>query len=112
MVEKKTTRTKKVETDGGLTGLLMDSVVHGIQSFIDGAIESVEQSVHAFVKKVTQQILLFALALFGAILLLIGLAQILSTLYGVAGSGETLIGVFILAIVFMVYTIEGKQVKK
>lgn len=108
MTEKKTTQTKKDDTDMSLTGLLIDGVVRGIQSFIDGAIQSVEQTVHAFVKKATQQAFLFGLAFFGIIFLLVGLAQILSSMYGVPGSGEALMGVFILVIVFVVYTFERK----
>lgn len=108
MTEKKTTQTKKNDTDMSLTGLLMDSVVRGIQSFIDGAIESVEQAVHAFMKKTAQQVFLFALAFFGIIFLLVGLAQILSSMYGVPGSGEALMGVFILVIVFIAYIFERK----
>lgn len=109
MTEKKTTHTKKEDSGAGIAGLLLDGAIRGIQSFIDGALQSVEQKVQSITKRVAEQILLFCLTILGIVFLLVGLSQLLSATYGVPGSGESMVGVFILVTVLMVYLFDRKK---
>jgi len=108
MPEKKTTHTKKETAEGSLTGLLVDGVVRSVQSLIDGALTSVEQSIQRFTQKLTQQVFLICFGFVGIIFLLIGFAQLLSAVYHIPGSGEAIMGIFILIIVFGVYALDRK----
>lgn len=110
MTEKKATHTKKEKaTDTSLMKLLIDVVVRSVQSFVDGTIENVRQMTQAFTKRVARQVFLFCFALLGIVLLLVGLAQLLSAVYGVPGIGAMIMGMFILTIVLVVYLFDHNK---
>ena len=106
MEEKKTAKTKKSDSGSGLGGLLLDGVVRGIQSFVDGTLENIHRTVHSFVKKLGRRVFLFCFAFVGVVFLLVGVAQILSAMYRFPGSGEAIMGIFILLICLVVYAFE------
>lgn len=106
MEEKKATKTEKGNAGIGLTGLLLESVIRGIQSFIDGALQNVHQMVHTFTKKIARRVFLFCFAFLGILFLLVGLAQLLSAMYRFPGSGEAIMGIFILLICLVVYAFD------
>lgn len=109
MAEKKTTHVKKDDTDVSLTGLLMDSVIRGVQSFIDGALESVRQMVQTFTGRVARQVLLLCFAFVGMVFLLVGFSQLLSAAYHIPGLGAVIIGVFVLVIVLTMYIFDRNK---
>lgn len=108
MPEKKTIHTKKETGESGLTGLIIEGVVRSVQSFIDGTLSNVEQSIQRFAQKLTRQAILLCFGFVGIAFLLIGLAQLLSTVYGVPGIGAMIMGMFILMIVLVVYLFNNK----
>ncbi|MFZ2187030.1 MAG: hypothetical protein WAV46_00130 [Candidatus Moraniibacteriota bacterium] len=109
METKKTTRTKKENVGTGWTGLLLESVVKGIQSSFDGAVERAHQAVHVFTRKVTRRLFLFSFAFLGVIFLLVGLSQLMSAAYQFPGSGEVIMGAFILLLCLVVYVFDRQD---
>ncbi|OIQ04392.1 MAG: hypothetical protein COZ86_02685 [Candidatus Moranbacteria bacterium CG_4_8_14_3_um_filter_41_13] len=108
MPEKKEVHHKKESSETSIPGLLLDGVMKSVQSFIDEALQSVHKRVDIFFGKVAKKVFLFGLGFFGMLFLFVGLAKILSVLVGVPGAGETLMGLMMLVIVFIVYTFERK----
>ncbi len=106
MLEKKTTSRKKEESEMSIPHLLFDGVMKSIQSFIDETLLSVHKRINIFFGTVAKKTFLFLLGFFGILFLFVGLAKILSTLFGVPGSGEALMGLMMLIIAFVVYTFE------
>lgn len=102
MEEKKTTRTKKSD-GGGWKNFLMESIFRNIQGVFDGAFASVHAAVQTFTRRLAQRALFFFLTLVGLTFLLLGLARLLSTLYGMPGLGELIVGVCILLIALVLY---------
>lgn len=109
MPEKKTIHTEKETAESSLTGLLIEGVVRSVQSFIDGTLSSVEQSIRRFTQKLTRQAILLCFSFVGVAFLLIGLAQLLSAVYGVPGIGAMIMGMFILMIVLVVYLFNNNK---
>lgn len=101
--DRKTTRVKKDDEGSGWTGLLLDTVLKGIQSSFDGVLGRAHQAVHAFTQKLARQIFIFFFAILGLIFLLVGLAQLLGAAYRFPGAGEVMMGVFILLISLVLY---------
>src|SRR5512133_1674935 len=107
--EKKAVHTKKEEvTATSLMGLLLDVVVRSAQSFVDGAIDSVQQTAERITQKVTRRVFIFCFAFIGILFLLIGFAHLLDAIYHVPGLGMVVMGVFILTIVLIVSLFDRK----
>lgn len=106
MEEKKTTKAKQGGVDTGWTGLLLEGMFKGIQSSFDGALERTHQAVHAFTGRLARRIFIFFFACLGLIFLLVGVAQLLSTMYRFPGAGETIMGIFILLISLVIYVFD------
>src|SRR3989344_2067650 len=64
MEEKKTTKTPTKDPQNSWTAFLLDNIFQSIQSFVDGAVESVHQATRALTPKVGGGALLFSLSVF------------------------------------------------
>jgi pilus assembly protein TadC len=106
MEEKKTTKTsksKKSDIGSGLMEFFWENVFQSVQSFFDGAVENVQQMLQRFMRRLARRTFLFFFAFLGIIFLLVGLSQLLSAMYRFPGSGQAIIGLFILLICLVIY---------
>ncbi|OGI16220.1 MAG: hypothetical protein A3E38_01815 [Candidatus Moranbacteria bacterium RIFCSPHIGHO2_12_FULL_54_9] len=103
MEEKKTTKTPTKDPQNSWTAFLLDNIFQSIQSFVDGAVESVHQATRAFTRRLVRGTFLLLFAFLGIIFLLVGLAELLSAAYQFPGSGETIVGIFILFTALILY---------
>lgn len=105
---KKTAR--KTPEDHGLVGAVIEMVLASFRGWFDAAVSSIERSVTEAMVRIAQQVVVFLLALFGLAFLLFGLAKMLSYLFQVPGIGESIVGVFMLVMAFilMLFTREKK----
>jgi hypothetical protein len=103
-MKEQTTETQKGES-GGWTSFLLENIFVIIRSFVEGAFESVQGATGAFTKKLARRASVIFLVFVGIVFLLVGVARILSELYGFSGAGEVIVGAFILFISLLLYVL-------
>lgn len=101
-MEEKTTKTKK-SASGSWMIFLLESIFGSVQTFVDGLLESIHQATHAFTRRLARRVFLFLFAFLGLLFLLVGVAQLLGSMYRLPGAGETIMGMFILLISLVIY---------
>lgn len=107
MAEKKTTH-RKADEGYDWTKLLLDGVLSSFQAFVNGTLTSVQEATQVFTQKLMQQAFLFFFALFGFILVFLGLANVLSALYRFPGVGEMIVGLLILSATLVLFAFNRK----
>lgn len=112
MEKTKTTQTKKSNEGLGWAGFLLENIFKSIQSSFNRVVGKTRQAALSLVDKIMERMFLFLFAFLGAVLLLVGLSQLASTVYQVPGSGEIMIGIFILTAVFIIYMFIRKDNQK
>lgn len=105
---KKTAR--KAPEDHGLVGAVIEMVLASFRGWFDAAITSIERSITEAMVRIARQIFILFLALLGLAFLLFGFAKMLSYFFQVPGVGESIVGVFMLAmaLILALFTHEAK----
>lgn len=104
MTEKQTTRKKTTEKkveDHGLVGAVIEMVLASFRSWFEAVIAGVERSIHEAVARIARQVFILFLALLGIAFLLFGFAKMLSALFQVPGTGESVVGIIMLVMAFL-----------
>lgn len=94
-------KTKK--GTGDWTEFFLNSIFGSIQSFVERSLVSVHEAIHMFTRGLVRRTFLFLFAFMGIVFLLLGLAKLLSAMYQFPGSGEAIMGIFILLISLVIY---------
>ncbi len=108
MEEKKTTRTRKTENGHLWISYLLDGIFGSIQSFVSGAVESIEEAVQAIASRLAKQAFIVFLAFLGIAFLLVGLSRLFSAILQMPGAGEALMGIVILLLSLVLYMFTRK----
>lgn len=102
--------TRKAPEDHGLVGAVIEMVLASFRGWFNAAIASIERSVTEAMVRIARQIFILFLALLGLAFLLFGFSKMLSYFFQVPGIGESIVGVFMLAMAFILalFTRDGK----
>lgn len=96
--------TEKTEgSDSGWKTLLLETIVRSVQSFADGTVRSIHETVHAFTFRLARQVFLLLLSFVGIVFLLVGCTKLLGAMYPLPGAGEMIVGAFVLLAALVVY---------
>lgn len=100
---------KNEETAYGLlggVGMLIEGVTHGVKAAVQGVADNVEQGVQVLWRRLLRAFGLFFFAILGAVLLIVGFARVLDSVYQLPGLGEIIMGAFVFAGVLLVSMME------
>lgn len=107
MAHKKTTDEAGGLVNGAL--MLFETVSHGVERAVQGALENLEQGALGLFHKLLRSAGFFFFSVLGAVFLLIGTARVLDTAYQLPGLGEIVIGAFIFAGVLLLHMIDQQK---
>lgn len=96
----KKTSSKKSE-ESGFGGMMFEMALASFRGWFDAAVSGIKQSVTDAVARVVRQVFVLFLSLLGLTFLLFGFAKMLSYLFQVPGIGESIVGVIMLAMAFI-----------
>jgi hypothetical protein len=103
MEEPTKTPKKSANKDGSWTGFLLENIFGILRSFVEGMFESANQAANAFTRKLARSVFLIFLIFLGVAFLLVGVARILSELYGFSGAGEVIVGASVIFVSLVLY---------
>lgn len=92
--------SKKSEASG-LGGMMFEMALASFRGWFDTAVHGIRQSIADAVARVVRQAFVLFLSLLGITFLLFGFAKMLSYLFQVPGIGESIVGVIVLAMAFI-----------
>ncbi|OGI21938.1 MAG: hypothetical protein A2808_02205 [Candidatus Moranbacteria bacterium RIFCSPHIGHO2_01_FULL_55_24] len=108
-------KKKNEETEEGsalgklLIGVVTTFFFGRISSFFAELLETAKDVTDEYIRRLVRSLTLAIAALTGVVFLLIGVAQYLSSLYRQPGSGEMIVGVTLLLISLVWFSIPGRK---
>lgn len=102
-MEQKARAQKSKNKDGVFTKFLLENIFGVIKSFVDGMFKNAEETASVFTKNLILRAFLILFIFLGVVFLLIGMARLLSAQYQFPGAGETLVGLLVLLVSFVLY---------
>lgn len=94
-------KTKREKGESHSVAWIFDAVFGGIRSFVDTVLDGVAESVEDVMNRVARKAFVSILFVLGLWFLLSGFAKLLNVLYGVAGLGDLVVGMFVFAVAFI-----------